>query len=218
MRIRWAASVVFLWLATTAALSQNVQIGQLPPQGAVAGQNYTLPLSATGGAAPYSWHLVSGDLPPGLKLHPHNGKIAGIPTTPGDYNFTIKVSDANIPHAQASQSFAIHVIAGLVVDWKEAPKVSGNVLSGSAVVVNDSGHKLDVTVIIVAVNEIGRATALGYQRFTLASAATSPVIPFGSSPGLGTYYVRADVVAHSPHQHVYRANKQTADTIKVTQY
>ena len=111
------------------------------------------------------------------------------------------------------------MIAGLAVDWKEPPAVHGNSISGSAVVTNETGVDFDLTVVIVAVNEIGRATALGYQHFKLAAQSTSPVIPFGSSPGLGTYYVRVDAVAHQPtHHYVYRANKQTPDSIKVTQF
>jgi hypothetical protein len=217
MRIRLLALIVFL--ATGFARSQDLQIQPLPSQGMILGQNYTLPLQATGGTAPYAWHLVQGDLPPGLKLHPHTGKITGSPTTAGDYRFTIGAADESIPKLHAQREVVVHVIAGLTVDWKEPPAVQGNTISGSAVVTNDTGVDFDLTVVIVAVNEIGRATTLGYQHFKLAAQSSSPVIPFGSSPGLGTYYVRVDAVAHQPtHHYVYRANKQTSDSIKVTQF
>ena len=112
----------------------------------------------------------------------------------------------------------IHVIEGLSINWNDPPKVQGNAIQGSAAVTNQTPNELDVTVVIVAVNEIGRATALGYQHFTLPANATSPVIQFGSSPGNGTYYVRADAVAHRPGKHsIYRVNKQ-ADGIKLTQF
>jgi hypothetical protein len=217
MRIRLLALIVFL--ATGFARSQDLQIQPLPSQGMILGQSYTLPLQATGGTAPYAWHLVQGDLPPGLKLHPHTGKITGSPTTAGDYRFTIGAADESIPKLHAQREVVVHVIAGLTVDWKEPPAVQGNSISGSAVVTNDTGVDFDLTVVIVAVNEIGRATTLGYQHFKLAAQSSSPVIPFGSSPGLGTYYVRVDAVAHQPtHHYVYRANKQTSDSIKVTQF
>jgi len=217
MRIRLLALIVFL--ATGFARSQDLQIQPLPSQGMILGQSYTLPLQATGGTAPYAWHLVQGDLPPGLKLHPHTGKITGSPTTAGDYRFTIGAADESIPKLHAQREVVVHVIAGLTVDWKEPPAVQGSSISGSAVVTNDTGVDFDLTVVIVAVNEIGRATTLGYQHFKLAAQSSSPVIPFGSSPGLGTYYVRVDAVAHQPtHHYVYRANKQTSDSIKVTQF
>jgi hypothetical protein len=86
------------------------------------------------------------------------------------------------------------------------------------VVSNQTTEDFDLTVVIVAVNEIGRATALGYQHFTLAGGSTSPVIPFGSGPGTGTYYVRLDAAAHHlSRHHIYRASKQTTEPLKLTQ-
>ncbi len=217
MRIRLLTLILFI--ATGFARSQDLQIQPLPSQGMIVGQGYTLPLQATGGTSPYSWQLVQGEMPPGLKLHPHTGKITGVPTVPGDYRFTIGAADESIPKLRAQRDLVIHVIAGLTVDWKEPPAVHGNSISGSAVVTNATGVDFDLTVVIVAVNQIGRATTLGYQHFNLPAQSTSPVIPFGSSPGAGTYYVRVDAVAHQPsHHYVYRANKQTSDSIKVTQF
>jgi len=217
MRIRLL--ILILFIATGFARSQDLQVQPLPSQGMILGQSYSLPLQATGGTAPYAWHLVQGEMPPGLKLHPHTGKITGSPTMAGDYRFTIGAADQSIPKLHAQRELVIHVIAGLAVDWKEPPAVHGNSISGSAVVTNETGVDFDLTVVVVAVNEIGRATALGYQHFKLAAQSSSPVIPFASSPGQGTYYVRVDAVAHQPsHHYVYRANKQTAESIKVTQF
>ncbi len=216
MRIYVLAVMVIL--ASCIAAGQTLQIQTLPAQGAIVGQSYTLPLAATGGSPPYTWQVAGGELPPGLKLHPHSGKIDGTPTTPGDYRFTVVVVDSSVPKFQIQSDVTIHVIAGITVDWKEAPKVSGNTISGSAVVSNQTTEEFDLTVVIVAVNEIGRATALGYQHFMLAAGSTSPVIPFGSAPGPGTYYVRLDAAAHHPnHHHIYRASKQTSEPLKVAQ-
>lgn len=217
MRIRLLTFALFL--TTAFACSQDLQVQPLPSQGMIVGQGYTLPLQATGGTSPYTWQLVQGQMPPGLKLHTHTGKITGSPTVPGDYRFTIGAADESIPKLHAQRDLVIHVIAGLTVDWKEPPAVHGNSISGSAVVTNETGVDFDLTVVIVAVNEIGRATALGYQHFKLAAQSSSPVIPFGSSPGQGTYYVRVDAVAHqSSHHYVYRANKQTSEPLKLTQF
>ncbi|MGB8889155.1 MAG: Ig domain-containing protein [Candidatus Korobacteraceae bacterium] len=219
MRIPLAASVVLLWLANLVAFGQTLQITGIPPQGAIVGQSYTLPLAATGGSPPYTWHVTAGDLPPGLKLHRHLGNISGVPTTPGDYHFTVTVVDSGSPKMQIQRDIIIQVIAGLAIDWKEPPAVHGPALSGSAIATNETAHDFDVTVVIVAVNKIGRATTLGYQHFMLSAHSTSPVIPFGSSPGPETYYVRADAVAHRlGHQHIYRSSKQTSELLKVTQF
>jgi len=219
MRIRLAAAIALLWFTNCLAFGQSLQIAAIPPQTAIVGQNYTLPLTGTGGSQPYTWQVEGGNLPAGLKLHPHAGNISGVPTTPGEYHFTLVLVDYSVPKLQVQRDVVIQVIAGLAIDWKEPPTVHGTAISGSATVTNQTGADFDLTVVIVAVNKIGRATTLGYQHFMLGAHTTSAVIPFGSSPGPETYYVRADAVAHRPgHQHIYRANKQTSDTIKVTQF
>jgi hypothetical protein len=112
----------------------------------------------------------------------------------------------------------ITVIAGLTIDWKQSPKVQGTTLSGAVVVTNQTGQDFDLTVVVVAVNSIGRATTLGYQHFTLAAEKSGPVIPFGSSPGPGTYVVHADAIAHHPSgRHIYRARKQSSEPLSITQ-
>jgi hypothetical protein len=212
--------VVLVVLTSILALAQSdpraLQITALPTQGAIVGQNYTLPLAATGGQSPYTWQLVKGNLPPGLRLQPHKGAITGVPTTGGEYHFTLSVADSNIPQLQAQRDFTISVIAGLAVDWKEPPAVHGNTISGSAVITNQTPANFDLTVVVVAVNKIGRAITLGYQHFILPAQGTSPVIPFSASPGIGTYYVRVDAIGHHPgRQRVYRSNKQTSDPLHV---
>jgi Putative Ig domain len=211
-------AVVSLCFASCLALSQTLQIQPLPGQGAIVGQTYVLALNATGGVAPYTWRVVGGQLPPGTRLQAHAGKISGVPTAAGDYHVTVSLTDSDIPASQLNRDLTIHVIDGLSINWNDPPMVQGNAIKGSAAVTNQTPNELDVTVVIVAVNETGRATALGYQHFTLPANATSPVIAFGSSPGNGTYYVRADAVAHRPGKHsIYRVNKQ-ADGIKLAQF
>jgi Putative Ig domain len=219
MLSRLIVAVFFLPLAGLLLGGQELQFQMPPAQGAIVGQNYTLPLTVTGGTQPYTWSLAGGQLPPGCRLQKHKGAITCVPTTPGDYKFTVVVSDGSIPQVQVQRDLTLHVIAGVTIEWKDGPKVQGTTISGSAIVSNGTPDEFDLTVIIVAVNDIGRATALGYQHIKLAGQASSPVIPFGAAPGPGTYYVRADAVAHRPgHRHSYRASKQTPSTITVTQY
>jgi hypothetical protein len=220
--------VVLAWVSAFAAHGQssaaNRQPGLVikaqPASTAILGSNFNFPLVATGGAAPYSWHLVDGQLPPGLKLKAHSGAISGVPATAGEYRFTVAGADSSAPPLQAQRAMTITVIAGLTIDWKQYPKVQGATLSGSVVVTNQTGQDFDLTVVVVAVNSIGRATTLGYQHFTLAADKSGPVIPFSSSPGLGTYVVRADAVAHDSgvHRTIYRASKQTSQPLPITQH
>jgi hypothetical protein len=205
--------------STAQSDAQSLEIVTQSPQTVIAGENFNLPLIAHGGFSPYTWSRIAGALPPGLKLHPHKGTITGVPTTPGDYHFTLGASDSNIPQQRVQRDFTMIVVAGITLDWKQPPKVHGTSISGSAVVTNQTGHPVDLTVIVVAVNSIGRATALGYQHFTLAAQMSSPEIPFSSNPGPGTYYVRADAAAHRKSGHpIYRASKQTESKLEVTQF
>jgi len=208
---------MFLCFACCLAFGQDLQMQVPPPQGAIVGQAYTLPLTVTGGVTPYTWSIVSGDLPPGLRVQPHKGNIVGTPTTAGTYHFTVSITDSSIPQLELHRDFNIQVIEGITVNWQDAPAVHGNKLSGSAVVSNQTGDEFVLTVIVVAVNRIGRATALGYQHFKIPAGGSSPVIPFGSSPGMGTYYVRVDAIAHrTGKKHIFRASKQTSANLTVS--
>jgi hypothetical protein len=219
MRRAVVAIIALVCGASGLAAGQSLQIVVLPTHGAIADQSYTLPLAAIGGIAPYTWEIAGGELPSGLNLHRHSGRIFGTPTATGEYRFTVEVLDSSIPKLHIQREMTIHVVTGLAVDWKEPPEVHGSAIAGSTVITNETPEDFVLTVIVVAVNETGRATALGYQHFKLGPESTSPVIPFSSSPGLGTYYVRVDAVAHRPGvHHFFRAAKQSTEPLKVTHF
>jgi hypothetical protein len=60
----------------------------------VVGASYTKTFAATGGATPYAWSIIAGNLPPGLNLSV-GGVLSGIPTVSGSYTFTIQATDIN---------------------------------------------------------------------------------------------------------------------------
>ncbi|MEV4181328.1 fibronectin type III domain-containing protein [Streptosporangium canum] len=64
-----------------------------PPAGEV-GVAYSVPLTVSGGTAPYTWSVSAGSLPPGLILNASTGVLSGTPTAAGGYSFTVKVLDA----------------------------------------------------------------------------------------------------------------------------
>ena len=72
-------------------------------------QNFFL----SGGAAPYTWSLASGQLPPGLALRTFsdprdaNDELAGTPVTVGTYTFTMRLTDYN--GQQATQQFTLTI-------------------------------------------------------------------------------------------------------------
>jgi hypothetical protein len=67
----------------------------------------SIPFSTTGGKAPYTYYISSGEFPPGLTLNPNTGILSGTPTgvkndefvtEPGfDYKFNIKITDSSKP-------------------------------------------------------------------------------------------------------------------------
>ena len=90
---------------------------QTPGQGVV-GVAYSALLSASGGVAPYRWSMVSGTLPPGLRLSA-DGAVAGTPTATGVYSFTVEVVDSSVPVQVSRQIFSATVaLTPPVATWR----------------------------------------------------------------------------------------------------
>ena len=79
------------------------------------GQALALNFFLSGGAAPYTWAVTAGQLPPGLGLQSPagprnaNNELAGTPTTAGTFTFTLRVTD--FYGHQATQQFTLTIWA-----------------------------------------------------------------------------------------------------------
>ncbi len=176
---------------------------------------YKFQFQAHGGIPPMKWTLVLGGIPSGMKLG-DDGLLSGTPASVGDFRFTIAVMDSSRPVQTARRELVLHVVPPLLLEWKKEAKVSGNRIDGSVQVSNGTGDDFDLTFIVLAVAENGRAVAIGYQRFPLKTGTTGFELPFGETLPNGTYVVHVDVVAEVAEKDlIYRARLQTKERLAV---
>lgn len=166
-------------------------------------------LSARGGVEPYRWRTVNGMLPKGVKLQ-EDGEITGAPEESGSFQFTVDVRDSTNPAAEAQQSVVLKVENPFGAEWEHKAQVNGQRIDGSVKVSNRTGRDFDLTFVVLAVNDIGRATAIGYQHFPLKRQTRDMPLPFGDTLSWGNYVVNVDVVAEEPiSNRIFRARLVT---------
>ncbi|HXE90436.1 MAG TPA: Ig domain-containing protein [Terriglobales bacterium] len=184
------------------------------PRGAVTA-TYVFELKAQGGTEPRTWKLEEGTLPPGVGLS-SSGILSGTPAAVGEFRFRISVTDSSPRPNTLARWFVLRVVAPLKIGWKQPPRLRGDEISGTVEVSNATDDDFDLTVIVVAVNEVGKAFALGYQHFKLKQQTENLAIEFGSTLPRGAYIVHADAVAEiEPKNLIHRSRLQTAEAIKV---
>jgi hypothetical protein len=146
-------------------------------------------------------------LPPGIALDPA-GVLAGAPTAPGQFHFTLEATDSSTTPVAKTRDYVLTVPPPLTVAWTQPPQVTAaGAIAGELQVTNGSGGPFDLTVIVVAVSTIDKAFTLGYQHFSFG--AGSQRISFGSTLPRDTYVVHADAVAEdSETGKIYRARLQ----------
>ena len=87
------------------------------PSGTV-GVSYVYPFGATGGTGSYTWRLLGGSTPPGLSIS-GTGFISGTPTTPGQFGFTVQVTDSS--GQTAAKDFSMSVVPAPLVITTASP-------------------------------------------------------------------------------------------------
>ncbi len=72
---------------------------------------YSIYLDADGGGAPpYSWNILSGQLPDGLLLNQSTGQISGRPTESGIFNFTVSAEDPCSPIFADTMEYSVDIV------------------------------------------------------------------------------------------------------------
>lgn len=176
---------------------------------------YGFQFRALRGTLPLKWEVVDGDMVSGVKLSP-GGLLAGTPLVAGTFRFTVSVTDSSTPPQTATRQIVLRVLKPLSLEWKKYPKVAGNRVDGSVVVSNGTDDDFDLTFVVLAVAENGRATAIGYQRFSLNAGVESFEIPFGETLPRGGYTVHVDAVAEVPEKEaIFRVRLQTKEDLQV---
>ena len=94
--------------ATRAILSSTLPDG-------ITSATYTEPVNIFGGFGTLTASISSGSLPPGLTVDPATGLISGTPAVPGNYTFTVQVTDSFTPPAIATQVYNLHVASPLKI-------------------------------------------------------------------------------------------------------
>jgi hypothetical protein len=178
-------------------------------------QQYRFRLEAAGGITPLTWAVTSGALPRGIALS-EDGILSGVATEAGQFRFVVAVTDSGKPPHQRTQELSLDVVAPLVVQWSRYPKVTGQRVECAITLSNQTGQDFDLTMIALAVNEIGRATAVGYQHFILKKGTLDLEIPFGENLPHGAYTLNVDVVGEVEATNtIYRARLVASENLQV---
>lgn len=198
-----------------AAQAAPLTLAEQPIPPLSVGLEFRVFLRATGGSPPYVWSVSRGDLPDGVTLTPE-GLLSGRPTKPSKFDVVLKVEDSGRPPHTITKDLHGTVSASLLLEWLDPPKVHDNRIDGSVQVSNGSTDEFDLTVVIVAVAENGRATAIGYERFPLQPGADNVPITFGNTLPPGPYVIHADAIAEIPARNsILRQRLQTPQPLRI---
>jgi hypothetical protein len=211
IELRTACCFAFLLLAAF-AYSQSAPLSitakeDLPT--AELWKPFNLRLECSGGVGAHHWSVIAGSLPRNFELN-DLGRLAGTPEEAGRFEFTGTVRDDDNPPNRINKKFILTVATPLTAVWERRVRVSGNRIDGSIKVSNRTGRDFDLTVIALAVNDIGRATAIGYQHFPLKKDIRDLEISFGDTLSPGNYAVNVDVVGEETiSDRIFRARLVT---------
>lgn len=167
----------------------------------VAGQAYAAAITATGGAAPYSYAVSAGGLPAGMTLG-SDGALSGTPTASGSFNLTVTATDRFGQTGARAYTLAIaaptlaitpaSLPSGIVgVAYASAVSASGGIAPYSYAVTSGS---LPAGLALAADGSIsGTPTAAGSFGFTLTASDST-----GGTPGTASQAYTVEIVYAPP--------------------
>lgn len=135
-------------LATTA---EPITFTTLDLADAQVNANYNDSVKVSGGSAPYTWRILSGNLPAGLTLEPATGAITGVPNLAATTSFDIQVEDSK--GQLASQRFTINVEPILLNILLSADDISETYFNGTLLGTSDDWKKSSSYVVTLTSGE-----------------------------------------------------------------
>ena len=131
-------------------------------------------IEPSGGWAPYSWQLLSGQLPLGLSISPSTGVISGTPAKTGTFKFTVRIKDScKTPEKWVDKEFEIVIYDPITIFSDPIPCLTINKTFSSSITA--SGGASPYTWQIVS------STSPSYQ-ISVPSAANSKVAQLSGVP------------------------------------
>ena len=176
----------------------------------------TQTITASGGAAPYTFAITGGALPTGLSLS-NGGTFSGTPTVAGTYNFTVTATDAN--SVSGSRAYSVTVIPGAPIAGAVSATVAAN-SSANPITLNLSGGAATSVAVASAAGH-GTATASGTSITYTPTAGYSGTDSFTytatngsgtSSPATVTLTISRPILGISPAS----LSNATANTVYAT--
>jgi hypothetical protein len=146
----------------SSASPSALQVTTSKLSGGVVGLAYSATIAATGGVPPYTWSLLSGQLPSGLALST-GGTISGTPTLAGSFSFMVRVKDT--AGSTASGTLSINVVTPQPTIAITAP-ASGSTVSGMMGVTGTASDTVSLTSVQVSVDGGSFASASGTTNWT----------------------------------------------------
>ena len=187
------------YVVNTVTVSLSPSAGALTA--ATFGSGYSVTLSASAGAAPYSYAVTVGALPAGLSLGTSTGAITGTPTAVGIANFTVTATDSNSITGSAAYSMSVQAAipaaptigtatagnAQASVTFTVPVSTGGSAITGYTVTSSPEGFTgtgstspIIVTSLINGTPYTFTVTATNGAGTGLASAASNAVTPAAS--------------------------------------
>ncbi len=147
---------------TITVVAPMISVGPSTLPNPTAGTAYSQTISASGGAAPYSFAVVSGTLPAGLALSAA-GVLSGTPTAAGPSNFTVRATDSSTGSGPSfgSRAYSVTTIV--------AAPVAGAALA--SVAYNSSANPITLNLSGGAAASVAMATAAAHGTVTASGTS-----------------------------------------------